>query len=146
MVCKFTKPTHMRTTQAITLIVWLIGIIFRMGYGLSVTLRYLGIFLDGTFSVSVFVYDDTRHVIARADIFSDKPCNISTDAAIVAHDFIRAVDGGMVLVVCVVQWIIHGLPYLLVVWCLPIIYTIFRDGARYAQRFTWSTYFPHGRG
>ena len=143
MVCKFTKPTHMHTTQVITLIVWLIGIIFRMGYGLSVTLRYLGIFLDGTFSVSVFVYHDTGHIVPRADIFSDKPCNISADVAIVAHDFIRAVDGGMVLIA---QWIIHGLPYLLVVYYVSIIYTIFRDGARYAQRFTWSTYFPHGRG
>lgn len=124
------------------LIVWLVGIIFRLGYCLGITLRYLGIFPDGMFSVSVSVYHDTRHVIACADIFSDKPCNISADVAIVAHDFIRAVDGGMVLVA---QWIIHGLPYLLVVWCVSIIYMIFRDGARYAQIFTLSTYFPHGR-
>ena len=102
----------MHIAHAIALIVRFVSIIFRTGYGLSVTLRHLGIFLDGMFSVGALVYDDTRHVIARADIFSDKPCNISTDAAIVAHDFIRAVDGGMVLLA---QWIIHGLPYLLVV-------------------------------
>ena len=118
----------MRTTQAITLIVWFIGIIFRLGYGLSVTLRHLGIFLDGMFSVRALAYDDARHIVPCADIFSDKPCNISADAAIVAHDFIRAVDGVMVLLA---QWIIHGLPYLLVVWCVSIIYMIFRDGARY---------------
>lgn len=110
------------------LIVWLIGIIFRTCYGLSVTLRYLGIFLDDTFSVNAIVYDDTRHIVPCAYIFSDKPCNSSADAAIVAHDFIRAVDGGMVLVA---QWIIHGLPYLLVIYRTPIIYAIFRDGARY---------------
>lgn len=136
----------MHTTQAVTLIVWFIGIIFRTCYVLSVTLRYLIIFLDGMFSVSAFVYHDTRHIVARADIFSDKPCNSSADAAIVAHDFIRAVDGVMVLVAWIAQRIIHGLPYPLVIYCTPIIYTIFRDGARYAQRFTWSTYFPHGRG
>lgn len=140
---QFTKSTYMRTTQVITLIVWLIGIIFRIGYGLSVTLRHLGIFLDGMFSVSALVYDDARHIVPCADIFSDKPCNISADAAIVTHDFICAVDGGVVFVA---QRIVHGLPYLLVIYCTPIIYAIFRDGARYAQRFTWSTYFPYGRG
>jgi len=97
------------------LIVWLVGIIFRLGYCLGITLRYLGIFLDGTFSVSALVYDDTGHVVSCADIFSDKPCNSSANAAIVAHDFIRAVDGGMVLVVRVVQWIIHCSPYPLMI-------------------------------
>lgn len=121
----------MRTTQAIALIVWFIGIIFRLGYCLGVTLRYLGIFLDGTFSVSVLVYDDTRHVIACADIFSVKPCDCPADVAIVAHDFIRAVDSGVVLVVYVVQWIIHCSPYTLVVYYVSIIYTIFRGGTRY---------------
>lgn len=118
----------MHTTQVIALIVWLVGIIFRLGYCLGVTLRYLGIFLDGTFSVSALVYHDTGHIVPRADVFSDKPCNSSTNTAVVAHDFIRTVDGGMVLVA---QWIIHFPPYLFVVYYLSIIYTIFRDGARY---------------
>lgn len=121
----------MHTTQAVSLIVWLIGIIFRTGYGLSITLRYLVVFLDSAFSVSVSVYHDTRHVVSCADIFSDKPCNSSADAAIVAHDFIRAVDSGMVLLALIARRVVHGSSCLLVVYYVSIAYTIFRDGARY---------------